>query len=143
MALKLTFSLTRGRTLPEAILSVSLVKRWLSRHTVSWALCSCQSCLFSAEWCQNPSSDISVFVHGHYCRGSCQVKAEYSNAFLLITTLLFRAGLPLFAWGKSKYVASFSLFRSLLLFCSEVFELNTFIKYKSIKGNTYFVFIFL
>lgn len=48
-----------------------------------------------------------------------------------------------FAWEKSKYVASFALFRSLLLSCSEVFELNTFVKHKNIKEDTFFVFTFL
>lgn len=59
------------------------------------------------------------------------MKAEYSNVFRLVTILLFRAGLPLFAWENSKYVASFALFRSLLVSCSKVFELNTLVKHKN------------
>lgn len=125
--------MSRGQTLPQAILSVSLAKRWLSSHTLSWALCRCQSCLSTAQQHQNPSSYSSVLMHGHCGRGACKIKAEYANAFLLIMMLWFRAGLPSFACEKSKYMASFALFWSLLLSSSELFKQNTFEHHKNIK----------
>lgn len=64
---------------------------------------------------------------------ACKMKAEYSNAFLLIAMLRFGAGWPSFAWEKSKYMASFGLFWSLLLSSPDLFRLNTFEHYKNIK----------